>query len=166
MKEYQAIAKKTICFELFHGNESVGRLTSNSWFSFNALIELANNSNYQVTPKGFFGTTIEVKDEYNVLLKFKMNWNGDIVIYTYFENIEKGYILKRRGFLNESFLLINQDGLELLALKPNLKWNKMNYEYQITTSDQFEGYSYKELLLMTSVHCANYYMAMMAAVIC
>ena len=166
MKEYQVIAKKSTCFDLFHDNESVGRLSYTSWFSFNALIELADNSIYQVEPKGIFGTTIEVKDKVKVLLKFKMNWNGDIVIQTYFDNLEKGYILKRRGFLNESFLLIDQNGLELLALKPHLKWSKMNYEYQMTTSDHFEGYLNKELLLLTSVHCTNYYMATMAAVIC
>ena len=141
----------------------VGRLTSISWFSFNAFIELADNTNYQVESKGFFRKTIEVKDKDKVLLRFKMNWKREILIQTYLDNPEKGYILKRRGFLNESFLLINQDGIELLALKPHLKWSKMKYEYQITTSDHFEGYSNKELLLITSVHCANYYKSEKAA---
>ena len=92
-----------------------------------------------------------------------MNWSGEIVVQTYFDGVESGYILKHRGFFKESFVLIDKEGPELLVMTSQLKWSKMNYEYLITTSDNFETLPGKEILLMTSLHCANYYMSLMMA---
>jgi len=151
MAEYQAKSSNSLSFELTKDDKLIGKLSYESWFKFNAVIEIANNSNYQVEPKGFWGTTIELKDREKVLLKFKMNWNGEIVVQTYFNGSDKGYIFKHRGIFKESFILVDQDGIELLIMKPQLKWKKMNYEYQITTSDIFESFSNKEILLMNSL---------------
>jgi len=41
----------------------------------------------------------------------------------------------------------------------------MNYEYQITTSDAFETFPEKEIVLINALHCANYYMSMIAAAV-
>ncbi len=166
MTEYQAKSNNSLTFDLLKDNKLIGKLSYESWFKFNAVVEIADNSKYQVEPKGFWGTTIELRDGEKVLLKFKMNWNGEIVIQTYFNDFEKGYIFKHRGIFKESFILTNQEGNELLVMKPHLKWNTMNFEYKITTSEIFENpsdNSHKEILLMISLHCANYYMAMMMA---
>lgn len=160
MAEYQAKSNSTFSFDVTQGGKSIGKLSYKSWFQFNALIEMANNKNYQVEPKGFWGTTVELKDNEKLLLKFQMNWNGEIVIQTYFDAIEKGYVLKHKGFFKESFILADQEGTELFVMKPDLKWSKMSYEYQITTSDDFELFPAKEMLIMASIHCANYYMTM------
>lgn len=161
MIQYQASATSHLSFDVIKDDQLFGKLTYKSWFKFNAVIELAINASYQVEPKGFWGTTIEVRDGENVVLKFKMNWSGEIVILTNHNNIEAGYIFKHKGIFKNSFFLTDQEGTELLVLKPHLKWKKMNYEYQITSSDTFETLPNKELLLMNSLHCANYYMTMM-----
>jgi hypothetical protein len=158
MATYQAKSKNST-FDVTKDDKLIGKIIYKSWFKFNAVIEIPNNPNYQVEPKGFWETTIEVRDGERILLKFKMNWNGEIVIQTYFNDIEKGYIFKHRGFFKDSFILKDQEGIELLAMKPNLKWSKMNYEYEITASDSFETFSNKEILLISSLHCANFYMA-------
>ena len=163
MTEYKAQSKGLLSFDLTRNEKFIGRLSYKNWYSFKASIELADNSTYQIEEKGFWGTTIELKHNEKLLLNFKMNWNGEIVVQTYFNDFEKGYIFKQRGVFKESFTLIDQEGIELLVMKPHLKWNKMNYEYQITTSDTFETFSNKEILLMNSLHCANYYMSMMGA---
>lgn len=163
MTQYQVKSGKSLSFDLTKNDRSIGKLIYESWFSFNALVELDNSSAYQIKPKGFWGTTIELKDGDSVLLQFKMNWNGDIVIQTFFEAVEKGYIFKHKGIFKESFVLITQEGNELLVAKPQLKWSTMNYEYQLTVSDAFEALANKEILLIASVHCANYYMAMITA---
>jgi hypothetical protein len=69
-------------------------------------VEIAINANCQIEPKGFWGTTIELKNKEQVLLKFKMNRNGEIVIQAFFSGIEKGYILKPRAFLNPVQIII------------------------------------------------------------
>ncbi len=163
MAVYQAKSGNTLSFDVTKDDRLIGKLSYKSWFKFNAVIEIANDLNYRVEPKGFWGTTVELRDGEKVLLEFKMSWNGAIVVQTFFNGVEKGYIFKHRGIFKESFVLADEEGIELLVMKPHLKWNKMNYEYQITTSDAFDTFSNNEILLMSSLHCANYYMAMMMA---
>lgn len=163
MAAYVAKANNTLSFDVLSNDKLIGSLLYKGWFKFDATIQIANNATYQVEPKGFLGTTIEVKATEGVLLKFKMSWNGDIAVQSYFSNIEKGYVFKHRGIFKEAFVLVDEEGVELLVMKPHLKWSKMNYEYQITSSDTFEAIADKEILLVTSLHCANYYMSMIAA---
>ncbi len=160
MATYQAKSSNSRTFELTQNDKSIGQLTYTSWFRFDALITMGNYKNFQIEPKGFWGTTIELKENENVLVKFKMNWSGEIVIQTYFDGQEKGYTLKHKGFFNESFLLVDQDEIELLMMKPHLQWFKRAYEYQIETVDGFDRIPNKELLLMTTLHGANYYMSL------
>ena len=162
MTEYQAKSSNSLSFDLTKDDKLIGNLTYKNWFKFSAVIGIANNTTYEVEPKGFWGTTVEMKDKEKVLLKFSMNWSGEIVIQTYFNDSEIGYVFKHRGFFKESFILIDPEGTELLVMKPLFKWNSLQYEYQVTTSDIFETFSNKEILLLTSLHCANYYMSMMA----
>jgi hypothetical protein len=163
MAEYQAKSISPLKFELTQNDHLIGKLLYKSWFKFDASIVMANNANYQVEPKGFWGTTIEIKENEKVLLKFQMNWSGEIVIQSYSNDTEKGYVFKHRGLFKESYVLENQEGLELLVMKPSLKWSKMSYEFHITTTDAFESFSDKEVLLMTSLHCANYYVSMVSS---
>lgn len=161
MAEYQANSTSQLNFDITKGDVLIGKLIYKSWFKFNATIELANNKSYEIEPKGFWGTTIEVKESDNVLMKFKMNWKGEILIQLISNHIEKGFLFKHRGIFKESFLLADDQASELLVMKPHIKWNKMNYQYTLTTSDSFESFDAKELLLIASLHCANYYMAIM-----
>lgn len=164
MAEYYAKSSNSLSFELFDDDKLTGKITYTSWFSFNAEIELADHQSFQVEPKGFWGTTIELKDNEKVLLKFRMNWNGEIIIQTYFDGVKESFVCKHRGVFKDSFVLTDKEGIELLVMKPQFKWNLLNYEYQITTSDDFEKYSNKDILLLTSLHCVNYYMSMIVVV--
>ncbi|WP_336518282.1 hypothetical protein [Pollutibacter soli] len=165
MTEYVAKSDGSLIFQLVKDSQNIGSLTYKSWFKFNAAIDFADGRSYQVEPKGFWGTIVEVKDGNRALLKFSMNWSGDIVVQSYFNNVEQGYVFRHRGILKESFILIDKDGVELLVLKPLLKWNKMNFEYRITSSDVFETVVENKLLLMLSIHWTNYYMSMTMAAI-
>ena len=165
MAEYYAKSSNSLTFEITKEEKLIGKLAYTSWFKFNAVIEIANGKIYQVEPKGFWGTTIELKDQERVLLKFRMNWNGEIVVQTYFDGVKNGYLFKHRGIFKESFVLTDQNGVELMIIKPHLKWTSMNYEYQITTSDAYETLPEKEIVLINALHCANYYMSMMAAAV-
>ncbi|AZA60270.1 hypothetical protein [Chryseobacterium indoltheticum] len=158
--EYLAIAEKYTDFKITKDGMQIATLNYKNWFKFNAEIEISN-SKYLVEPIGFWGTTVEVLDGKKVLLKFTINWGSNIIIETYFDD-EKSYIFKHRGFFNESFVLTDQKGSELLMMKPNFKWNNLNYGYKITTTSIFESLNNKNILLLNSLHCANYYMSIMA----
>lgn len=164
MAEYSAKSRNSLTFEVSKDDRLIGKIIYNSWFQFNAVIEISN-STYEIEPKGFWGTTIELKDHERVLLKFRMNWNGEIVVQTYFDGLKESYLFKHRGIFKESFVLTDQFGNELFVMKPHLKWSTMNYEYQIITSESFESFTHKEILLINSLHCANYYMSQMVSAI-
>lgn len=158
--EYKATSEKFTHFKISKDNKQIGQLSYKSWFNFSAEIEILN-SKYHIVPKGFWGTTVEVLDGKTVLLKFTMNWNGNIVMNIYFSDVEKNYTFSHKGFLRESFVLSDEKGMELLVMKPNIQWRSMKYDYHITTSEFFETFDEKNILLFTSLHCANYYMSMM-----
>jgi hypothetical protein len=163
MTEYQAKLNSALSFDLTKEDKLIGKLSYKSWFGFKAVMEIGNRSTYQLEPKGFWETAIELKDGDKVLLTCKMNWKGEIVIQATGDRSDKGYMFKHRGFFKDSFMLADHDGIELLVMKPHMKWNKMNYEYLVSTSDGFDAFSDKEILLMTSLHCANYYMMALGA---
>ncbi|MDO7853782.1 hypothetical protein [Hymenobacter convexus] len=164
MKNYQAKSLDSKHFKLTQADTEIGLLEYESWFSFKAEIILANHHRYAVQPKGFWGTTIEVKDQQEqVLLDFKMNWKGQILIRTLFGGQEDYYILKQKGLLRSTFVLLHGEETELLSLAPDFKWTRLNFDYELVASDALEQLPGKELLLLTAIHCANYYLTMMTA---
>ena len=162
MGNYKANSINSTNFKLSNDNVNIGELKYTKWYSFKAEILLANNSRYQLEPKGFWDSKIEVKKEDKILLDFKMGWKG-IVIKTNFNEIEKSYLLKLKGLLSSKFILIDTHDNELAALTTDFKWNKLNFDYVIETSNEFEHFENKELLLLTILHCVNYYMTRVAS---
>ena len=165
MEYYQVKSTDSKHFELTQADAGIGRLEYESWFSFKAEIILADHNRYVVHPKGFWGTTIEIKDQEQVLLDFRMNWKGQILIRTTLGSNEAYYILTQKEMLKNTFVLLNAEEAELLSIEPDFKWSKLNVEYQIVASGAFGQLARKELLLLTAVHCANYYITMMSAAV-
>ena len=162
MKEYKVKSEDTKHFSLTMNDQEIGRLKYEKWFSFKAEMILDGTRTYQIEPKGFWGTTIELRQNDKILLNFKMNWNGNIIINTWFDEIERDFILKHKGILKDSYVLLNKEEEDLLVIKPDFKWSKFNYDYNISTTDRFDNLSFNLTLLLTTIHCVNYYMAMMS----
>lgn len=158
MATYQAKSTNGLSFEVSNDSEVIGQLTYSSWFKFNAVITIADTA-YPVEPKGFWETSIEVREGEQVLLSFSMGWKGEIVLRTHFNGAEQGYVFSHRGLFRESFTLADRAGTELLVMKPHLEWAKMNYEYEVITADTFEALPDKAILLLTALHCTNYYLS-------
>lgn len=163
MAIYHAKSTNGLSFEVSKDSEVIGQLTYSSWFKFNAAITILETT-YPVEPKGFWDTSIDVRDGEKVLLSFSMGWRGQIVLQTYFNDAEEEYVFNHRGVFRESFVLTDRAGTELLVMKPQLKWAMMNYEYELTTTDAFEALPDKHILLLTALHCANYYLSMMTGI--
>lgn len=163
MAKYQAKANEPLSFDVTKDGRSIGKISYQNWFRFKAVIEVASKT-YQLTQKGFWGTSIELRDGEKLLQKFAMNWNGDLAVRRYWDGAEQQYLFKHHGIFKESFTLNDQEETELFMMKPRIKWRMMNYEYEITTSDAFEALQGKELILTNAVYWANYYMFMMAGV--
>lgn len=148
------------------GATVLGELQYAEWFSFKATLALTDGTTFRMEPRGFWGTTIEVKDEAEtVLLSFKMHWDGNIVLKSRLGGTNRACVLKNRGLTKGGYVLLDKHGQELLTIQPDFTWNKVNHDYAVVSSELFETYAAKDALVLTAIHCANYYMAMATAII-
>ena len=157
MGHYKANSINSKSFSLTTENSKIGELNYTTWYSFKAEIQLADHSIYQLEPKGVWDQKIELKKEETTLLEFKMGWKG-ILIKTDFDGVEKNYLLKLKGLLSSKFILVDSEENELLAVDTDFKWSKLNFDYAIETSTEFDSMKNKELMLLTILHCINYYL--------
>lgn len=162
MAEYTVTASGNQEFQLLANDNLVGTLRYPQWYSIKAGITLANGSTFQVEPRGFWGTTIELKDEQTVLLTFKMNWKGDIIIKSKLDESAKAFVFKSKSVLKHTYALQDKEERELLVIQPDFQWSKLNYNYTIFTTEHFAEVKSQVLLLLMAIHCANYFMTMMA----
>ena len=162
MGQYKANSTNSQNFSLTFDNHRIGELIYKKWYSFNAEILLSDGARYQLEPKGFWDSKIELKDDTKTLLEFKMGWKG-IIIKTFFDNKEDTFLLKLNSLLSSKFVLIDTDKSELMVAETDFKWNKLNYDYNIETTQNFDNFDNKELLLLTILHCINYYMTIIAS---
>ena len=161
MATYKVKSADTTEFTLLQNEQYIGRLKYKNWFSFKAEITIENDIILQVEPVGFEDTVIEIRDRDQVLLDFKMNWKGRILIHSKLGDTAQYYTLKQKGFFRSAFVLTDSDGLELLILEPDFKWNHLNYDYDINSSDVFEENENKNILILTAIHCSNYFITTM-----
>ena len=162
MGQYRASSTNSHNFTLTFDNEKIGELIYQKWYSFAAEILMNNGKEYQLEPKGFWDSTIELKEGEATLLEFKMGWKG-IIIKTYFDNEEKHFLLKLKGLLSNKFVLLDDKNEELMVAETDFKWSKLNFDYTIETTQNFDNFTNEKLLLLTVLHCINYYMTVIVA---
>jgi len=162
MGQYKANSTNSRNFILTMDNVNIGELKYTKWYSFNAEIVLANNSLFQLIPKGFWDSKIELLKGEKTLLVFEMGWKG-IVIHSHLNGSEKKYLLKLKGLLSSTYILIDTAEKELLAVDANFNWSKLNFDFNLETSNEFDNFDNKELLLLTTLHCINYYIAFVSS---
>jgi hypothetical protein len=156
MTEYMVKPVNAKDFCMTQNDKIVGELKYKNRFYVKAQIFMADSKIYALEPKGFFGNTVELRDRHRVLLSFRENWRGRIVIGVMFENFNRTFIFKHRGILKAGYVLTNADDNELATIMPQFKLKKFNYDYTITAHEAMDHFGYKEVLLLTCIHCANY----------
>ena len=162
MSNYKANSTNSLNFELTYNNKKIGELIYGKWYSFNANIHLFNGDKLKLEPKGFWNSKVELKNTENILLEFKMGWNG-IIIKTFFNNKEENYLLTQKGLLSNKFILLDTEKNEILVAESNFKWKNLNYDYNIETSQKFDNTPNKDILILTILHCINYYITIIVS---
>lgn len=163
MGHYKASSSNSRNFKLTQNEKNIGELVYDKWYSFNAEIWMEDGSKFQLEPTGFWDSKIELKADTETLLSFSMGWKG-IIIKTFFNTNEATYLLALKGLLSSTFILFDKDNEALMAAKSDFKWSKLNFDYDIETKPTFDDLANKELLLLTVLHCINYYMTMSGAI--
>lgn len=162
MGTYRANSTDSHKFYVVSDNIKVGNLVYKKWYSFEADILMPDGKRFQLRPKGFWDSKVELTDGSKTLLEIKMGWKG-IVIKTYFDQQEKHYLLKLKGLLGDKFILIDDSNQELMRAKTDFKWRTLNYEYSIETTESFDHLGYRNLLLLALLHSMNYYMTLISS---
>lgn len=162
MAFYKANSTNSRNFKVTLENQEIGELLIKKWYSFDADLIMSDGKNYQLITKGFWDSKVELIDGSQTLLDFKMGWKG-IVIKTYFDNQERQYLLKLQGFINIKFILIDESDQELSVASTDFKWLTLNFNYDIETTASFDQLRNRDLLLMTMLHCINYYISYLSA---
>jgi hypothetical protein len=162
MAHYKANSTNSRDFSLLNENISIGDLRYTKWYSFKAEISLADHSVYTLEPKGFWDSKIELKKGEETLLYFEMGWKGIVI---HFINSDKKYLLRLKGLLSSKYVLVDTDEKELMAVNTDFKWNKLHFDFNIETSKEFEEFDNKELLILTTLHCVNYYISFVNSVV-
>ncbi|WP_185212693.1 hypothetical protein [Sphingobacterium mizutaii] len=162
MALYKANSTNSRNFKVTLENQDIGELLIKKWYSFDADLIMSDGKNYQLITKGFWDSKVELIDGSQTLLDFKMGWKG-IVIKTYFDNQERQYLLKLQGFINSKFILIDDSDQELSVASTDFKWLTLNFDYDIETTSSFDQLRNRDLLLMTMLHCINYYISYLSA---
>ncbi len=156
MGHYKVDSTNSSDFILTMNNVTIGELKYSKWYSFKSEMLLADNSCYQLEPKGFWDSKIELKQGEEIILYFEMGWKGIVINLNY---SRKKYLLRSKGLLSSNFFLIDIDENELVAIESDFKWTELTFKFDIETSAEFDNFENKEILLLTTLHCVNYYMA-------
>lgn len=158
MGQYKANATNCQNFNLTFENQKIGELVYKKWYSFTAEILMTGGEKFKLEPIGFWDSKIELRDDTKTILEFRMGWKG-ILIKTQLNGKEETFLLVLKGLLSNKFVLLDTDKEELMVAETDFKWSKLNFDYSIETTQSFDNFDKKELLLLTILHCINYYVA-------
>lgn len=156
MANYIAKSTNSLSFYLTSDEKKIGELIYEKWYASNAEIKTFNGANFHLKSKGLWNSKIELKDGEKTILEFKLGWNG-ILIKTFFQNSEKNYILRTKGISSNKFILTDSEKKELLVAEMDTKLDNLNYKYSIRTTNEFESFKNKNILVLALLHCINYY---------
>ncbi len=156
MANYKVTSTDSLNFNLTFENKKIGELLYEKWYASKAILKMSNGDKFQLEPKGFWESKIELKEKEKTLLEFKLGWNG-IIIKTSLNDTEENYLLKLNGLIKSNFILTDTKNSELLVAEISSKPDNLNYNFNIETTREFDKFSNKEVLILTIIHCINYY---------
>ena len=138
-------------FELFDESEtSLGKIVYPKWYSTKAEIHIGSKI-FKTDTKGFWTTSVEVTEYERVLLKFKMDWKGNIIM-TSLQDGEKHFIIKKEKWYSNILVMKDETEKVYFHLKRNFKWKDFKFHYEIALEEDLD-----ELTLLSIIHVVNYF---------
>ncbi len=113
------------------------------------------NDEYNITPIGFFSTTISVTNNDTEIANMQMNWKGHIILS--FATGQE-FILKPTGTFLSKYVVEDKAQQKIMLLDPDFNWSKFSYNYNILYDNKPQDI----LLVLLATYSANYYLSMMA----
>lgn len=152
-------------YHLLQANLMKGSLVYPKWFCISkATIFLKALGDFQIVNKSKWKSDFYVKHKEKNVLEFIFSWRGTIQINSYFEEEIKKYLLRRKGFWNNSYYLIDVNNKEICRIQSKFSWKNFKASYQIETLNN-EVSNQNEVLYLSLVHSITLINAMAAAVV-
>jgi hypothetical protein len=145
---------------LTEGDKILGELIFLKWFTLNAVIKFNEKSDHKFETKGFWKQRIELFQNDIKLLELKMGWKG---IEFHFDKHPTTYRLKNKSIFSNKFTLIDSYDQVLLQIDSKFQWKKQRYDYEITTSSEFDKITNDKILVFAIIYSINYRNASLAA---
>ena len=138
-------------FELFDESEtSLGKIVYPKWYSTKAEIHIGSKI-FKTDTKGFWTTSVEVTEYERVLLKFKMDWKGNIIM-TSLQDGEKHFIIKKEKWYSNILVMKDENEKVYFHLKRNFKWKDFKFHYEIALEQDLDA-----ITLLGIIHVVNYF---------
>ena len=116
MKTYTATSQNSRNFILENENQEIlGELIYPKWYSTKAEIHIGSKI-FKTDTKGFWTTSVEVTEYERVLLKFKMDWKGNIIM-TSLQDGEKHFIIKKEKWYSNILVMKDENEKVYFHLK-------------------------------------------------
>lgn len=113
-------------FKIENDENEFLELKYKNWFSSNAKTQY-NNKEIEIKPKNFWNTSFDIFHNGKDVGDITFNWMSNAMI-TINEDV---YLLKAIGMWDLKFELITENNDRIFLIKPNLKWQKLKYDYDI-----------------------------------
>lgn len=130
--------------------QNLGELIYPKWYSTQAEIKIESKI-FRIDRKGFWTTSIEIFEYEKLLMKFKMDWKGNIIM-TSFLNGEKHFIIKKEKWFSETLLMKDEYDKIYLKLKRSFKWKDFKYYYDIALEEELQPVE-----ILGIIHVVNYF---------
>lgn len=148
---------KNKSFKLTENGHQLGELIyENSFTQMKAEIRLSNSEVYNITPVGFFGTSINVTKGGTTIASLSMSWNGKIII-SFQDNRE--YALKLKGVFQNQVFLESTNMENIMCFEPHFNWTDVRLNHTITYDIKNNNESKDYLLILLGVYATNYFIA-------
>lgn len=130
-------------FNILNNDIKLLELKYKNWFSSTAKTEF-NNLEIEIKPKNIWNTSFDIYHNGIDVGDITFNWKSNAIITI---NEDK-YLFKAIGLWDLKFELLNENEDRIFLIKPNYKWKKLKYDYEIElTSETYELNRQIELLI-------------------
>lgn len=140
-------------YDLIRSNNTSGSIIYQNLFSISkAKIILDSTEEFYTSKKSNWKSDFYVMHNEKAVIEFNFSWNGSVHISSYSEEQTKKYVLKRKGFWNSDYVLINEKNGLVCSVKPEFKWKKFKTSYHINILNDIDFAQY-DVLFLSIIHC-------------
>lgn len=135
------------------------KLKYENWFSSKANAQTSEHQ-YIIKSRNIWWTKFDVFREGRDIGDLSFNWKGNVVIRLLDKrNMQRVFILRGKGIWGAMVQLVDENSKQIFSLKPDFKWSKFNYSYELDLEPDIDPDIDIVELLICCGYAVNLYMS-------